>query len=275
MLPDKRLSKIIDYFDSNECFPGVDISGGVCYFLWEREHKGNTEVTSIQKGEKSVMTRPLLEEGSESFIRFNNAISILHRIQKLKEESFSNIISGNDPFGFDVRVENSYKRIHPNFKQEPFNDSVQCYFNGWQKQGVGFIGRSSVKKNVHWISDNKVFIAKAYGERGSFPYRVISKPFYGEKNSCCTETYLVIGPFSSKKKVENVISYIETRFFRFLVLLIKNTQNAMRKVYSFVPMQDFNEPWSDEKLYKKYGLAKAEIEFIESMVRPMELTNEQ
>lgn len=95
---------------------------------------------------------------------------------------------------------------------------------------------SSITKNIDWIDENKIFISKAYGERGSFPYRVISKPFLGEKNTCCAETYLVIGPFSSKRKAQNVISYIETRFFRFLVLLIKNTQNAMKKVYSFVPM---------------------------------------
>lgn len=269
MLNDKRLSKIIDYFDSNECFPGVDISGGVCYFLWQKEREGDCEITSIQKGVKSVMTRPLLEKGNDSFIRFNEAISILHKVKKFKENSFSNIISANDPFGFDVRVENSYKRIHPKFKKEPFKEGIKFYLNGWQKQGVGYIGKSSVKKNAEWVDQYKVFISKAYGERGSLPYRVISRPFFGEKNSCCTETYLVIGPFSTKIKSENVISYIETKFFRFLVLLIKNTQNAMKKVYSFVPMQDFNEHYTDLKLFKKYGLTKEEIALIESMVRPI------
>ena len=105
---------------------------------------------------------------------------------------------------------------------------------------------------------------------GDFPHPIIGKPFLGEPNSCCTETYLHIGPFKNKKISENVISYIKTKFFRFMVLLIKSTQHATAKVYQFVPMQDFNEPWSDEKLYKKYGLTQEEIDFIESMIRPME-----
>jgi site-specific DNA-methyltransferase (adenine-specific) len=275
MLNDNRLSKIVDFFDSNECFPGVDISGGICYFLWEKEYKGECEVTSIEKGIKSTMVRPLMEKGTDTFIRFNKAIDIYRKIQIFKEKSFSNIISSNDPFGFDVRVANSYKRVQPKFKKEPFNNGVRFYFNGWQKEGVAYVEKSSVSKNIEWIDEYKIFISKAYGERGSFPYRVIAKPFFGEKNTCCTETYLVIGPFLSIEIVENVMSYIETKFFRFLVLLIKNTQNAMKKVYSFVPLQDFNETWTDEKLYKKYNLTAEEIEFIESMIRPMEQTNEQ
>ena len=92
-------------------------------------------------------------------------------------------------------------------------------------------------------------------------------PFIIGKNSCCTETYLVIGPFGNKKNAENVVAYTQTKFFHFLVSLIKNTQNAMKKVYQFVPMQDFDTIWTDEKLYKKYNLTEKEISFIENMVR--------
>ena len=111
----------------------------------------------------------------------------------------------------------------------------------------------------------------AYGAGEDFPHQILNKPFYGEPNSVCTETYLVIGPYTSKIETSNVISYIRTKFFRFLVLLRKNTQHAAKNVYLFVPMQDFSEPWTDEKLYKKYGLTKDEIAFIESMIRPMEV----
>ena len=111
----------------------------------------------------------------------------------------------------------------------------------------------------------------AYGMSGNAPYQVINKPFFGDKNTCCTETYLLIGPFDNKALCVNVISYIQTKFFRFLVLLKKPTQHATSKVYDFVPMQDFNEPWTDEKLYAKYGLTADEIAFIESMIRPMDL----
>ena len=124
--------------------------------------------------------------------------------------------------------------------------------------------------NPHWIDEYKVFISKAYGERGDFPYLVTSKPFIGTPNSVSSETYLLIGPVSSHKRTENIISYIKTKFFRFLVLQKKNTQNAPKGVYEFVPIQNFDEEWSDKKLYKKYGLNEEEIEFIESMIRPME-----
>ena len=272
MLNDTRLSKIVDFFDSNECFPGVDISGGVCYFHWEKYYKGECEIISIVDGNQNKMLRPLIEKGNDVFIRFNNAISIFRKIKSKKEKKFSEIVSANDPFGFDVRVVNSYKRIQPKTVKEPFENSVILYQNGWQKEGLSYIEKPKVNKNAEAIDMHKVYISKAYGERGSFPYRVIAKPFLGKKNTCCTETYLLIGTFSSKKISENVISYIETKFFRFLVLLIKNTQNAMKKVYSFVPMQDFNEPWTDEKLYAKYGLTSEEIAFIESMIRPMDST---
>ena len=111
----------------------------------------------------------------------------------------------------------------------------------------------------------------AYGAGEDFPHQIINKPFYGEPNSCCTETYLVIGTFLTQSEAFNAITYMSTKFFRFLVLLRKNTQHASKNVYSFVPMQDFNEPWTDEKLYVKYGLTADEIAFIESMIRPMDL----
>ena len=130
--------------------------------------------------------------------------------------------------------------------------------------------KKKIRQNNHWVDKYKVYIAKAYGERGAFPYLVLGKPFVGNPSTCCTETYLVVGTFDSIAQAENLISYIKTRFFRFFVLYKKNTQNAARGVYSLVPMQDFNESWTDEKLYAKYGLTETEIAFIESMIRPME-----
>lgn len=267
MLKDPRLVRVVDFPDSAECFPGIDLSGGVSYFLWERNSPGECAVTTIMKGEASTMARPLLEEDTDTFIRYNQAIPILRKIRKLKETSFAELVSANDPFGFDVRVENSYRRVKSKVNLEKSPNAVALYYNGWRKDGVGYVEKSTIQKNCEWISKHKVYIAKAYGERGSFPYLVLSKPFLGERNSCCTETYLLVGPFANKEVAKNAISYIETRFFRFLVLLIKNTQNGMKKVYSFVPNQDFQQEWTDEKLYEKYKLTKPEIAFIEKMVR--------
>jgi site-specific DNA-methyltransferase (adenine-specific) len=183
-------------------------------------------------------------------------------------------MSANDPFGFDVREENSYRRVKPAFVKQPFDNSVAAYYFGWQTNGLSYIDFDAITKNQDLVKKHKVYISKAYGTGEVFPHQIINTPFYGNPNSCCTETYILIGPFDEKKTAENVISYIQTRFFRFLVLLIKNTQNAMKKVYSFVPTQNYTEPWTDEKLYAKYGLTEDEIAFIESMIRPMDLNGD-
>jgi site-specific DNA-methyltransferase (adenine-specific) len=104
----------------------------------------------------------------------------------------------------------------------------------------------------------------------SFPHQILGKPFYGEPDTICNQSYLVIGPFKDKNECENVISYISTKLFRFMVLQKKNAQHAMRGVYQLVPQQDFSKPWTDEELYAKYGLTQEEIDFIESMIKPME-----
>lgn len=269
MLQDKRLRIIHDFQDARDCFPGVEIKGGVNYFLWDRDNKGLCKVCT-HSGNKitSETDRSLLEEGASTFIRYNEAVPILKKVQTLREKSFSDLISANDPFGFDVRVEGSMKRVKPQFKHSYFSGSVKFYYNGWRKDGVGYIDKKYVQKNSDWLSEHKLFVAKAIGT-GDSKTDVI-RPFVPESPSCTSETYLVIGPFDSSQTLENVLSYIETKFFHFMVSLKKITQEARRGVYEFVPIQDFSKPWTDEKLYKKYGLTKKEISFIDSMIRPEE-----
>lgn len=260
MLNDTSISQITDFPNATDCFPGVDISGGVCYFLWERDYKGECLVKTFQ-GDRviSEMTRPLLEKGNNVFIRFNPAISILRKIKSHNEKSFSKLVSTQTPFGFV----STFKA----FKNEEFKGSIELH----TVKGVRFIKREQVLKNPQWIDEYKVYISKSYGERGSYPYRFLAKPFIGKKGSCCTQTYLMIGPFANEKRCASVQNYISTKFFRFCIMLRKNTQDAMRGVYSEVPIQNFDEEWNDEKLYKKYDLNQEEIEFIDSMIRPMEL----
>ena len=260
MLQDKRLRVIHDFQDARDCFPGVEIKGGVNYFLWDRDNEGPCKVcTHSGNSIISESERFLLEEGASTFIRYNEAIPILRKVKIKKENSFSEIVSANDPFGFDVRVEGTMKS---------FEGAVKFYYNGWRKEGIGYIDPKYVKKNSEWLDQNKLFVAKAIGTGDS--KSDIIKPFVPENPSCTSETYLVIGPFSSQKLMENALTYIDTKFFHFLVSLKKITQEARRGVYEFVPIQDFSEPWTDEKLYKKYGLTEEEIQFIESMIRPME-----
>lgn len=203
------------------------------------------------------MTRPLLEDGADSFIRFNQSISILRKIREKSDEEFVKIISSRKPFGLDTKPAMS------EFAKEGY-----VYTYAYPKNA--YVDNKLISMNQEWVNEHKIMISYAYGERGDFPYLVIGKPFYAPPQTCCTETYLVLGPMDSKNRCENCISYMQTKFFRFLVLQKKNTQHATQKVYQFVPLQDFSHPWTDEMLYEKYGLSEEEIAFIESMIKPME-----
>ena len=257
MLHDIRVRVIHDFFDASECFPSVEIKGGVCYFLWDRDNKGLCKVFTHEKGEiTSIADRPLLEKDTDIFIRYNKAISILHKVLSKKETSFSSIVSSRKPFGLPTNF--------VDYKTTWFDGSVKIYAN----KNQGFIDLSKIEKNKGLIKKYKLFIPKAIGSGDIRTDRL--KPIIAEPNTCCTETYVVIGPFEDLTRTKNAISYIETNFFHFLLGLKKITQDATLKVYQFVPLQDFNETWTDEKLYKKYGLTQEEIDFIESMIRPME-----
>lgn len=259
MLHDRRIRVIVDFQDSTDCFTGVNIKGGICYFLWNRDEQGKCRIIN-QNGYSicSIQERELVEKGSEVFIRYNAAISILRKVTVKEESSFVSLVSSRKPFGF----ESSFR----NYSQKSSSKRIKIYAN----KEIGYVERKLIRQNLEWVEKNKILISEAYGAGEEFPHKIINKPFISESGSCCTETYLVIGPFESKKKCENVISYIRTKFFRFLVLLRKNTQHATSVVYSFVPMQDFSKPWTDAELYKKYNLTKDEIAFIESMIKPME-----
>lgn len=269
MLNDERIRAICDYPNASDCFPGIEIKGGVSYFLWDRDNRGECAVTTISNNDVDMQIRPLLEPTCETFIRYNKSISILRKVQRKNEVPFKSLVSANDPFGYDVRVENSYYRIKPDIKETFFENSIKIYYFGWQKKGIGFIKKNSVRKNLENISKCKVFISRAYGAGEVFPHQILGVPFLAQENSVCTETYLMIGPFDNDRIAQNVITYISTKFFRFLVMLKKNTQSATPAVYQFVPIQDFSKPWTDAELYAKYNLTQEEIDFIESMIKPM------
>jgi site-specific DNA-methyltransferase (adenine-specific) len=263
MLKDNRIRQIVDYPEAIDCFPGVQIKGGVCYFLWDRENRGLCKVFTSRKGEiVSEMTRPLLEEDCETFIRYNEAISILKKVQKLKEISLKEKISVRKPFG----LETTYKG-----EPKPFDNAITLYQNG----GVGFIKQAEIKTNYEIIKFYKTLIPPLGSGSDTFPHTILGKPFVVEPNSACTETYLVASVFKNRKEAENLAQYLTTKFLRFLVLLNKPTQHATSKVYAFVPIQDFSESWTDEKLNKKYNLTEEEISFIESMIRPMDLSQNE
>ena len=264
MLNDRRIKQIHDFKDAKECFPGNPPKGGVCYFLWDKNYDGDCEVYTHHQGEIiSKSKRPLLDDISQIFIRENEAVGIVNKVRALKEESFSKLISSNDPFGFDMREANSYSRIKPDYKLKDFKNSVNFYYQGWKSSGLGFVDKKNIRKNIDWVDKYKILIPKAWGV-GDYKNDWL-KPIVIEPNSCCTETYLVVGPFDKKNSIKNIESYIQTKFFHYMTSIIKITQNTMQKAYSLVPMQDFSEKWDDQKLYEKYKLSKKEIDLIEEI----------
>jgi len=156
-------------------------------------------------------------------------------------------------------------------KQKP-ND-VALHYGRSGKRLIGWINRDAVGKSPHLIDKWKVMVPQAYGERGTRPATVLGPSFIAGSPSVCTQTYLFFY-VGSKKEANSLNSYLRTRFFRFLVSLRKITQHATRSTYTWVPQQAWDRTWTDEALYTKYNLTKADIAFIESMIRPMDAPNE-
>lgn len=259
MLSDERIRILHDFENASDCFTGVEIKGGVCYFLWDREYSGECKVITHEKDKiLSVMTRNLLEKNCDIFIRYNEAIEILRKVQNNNEVSINQKISARKPFGLPTNFKNYQTEADDKF-------SVRLFAN----KKIGYVERAQVLRNTAWVDMWKVYVPEAIGSGDIRTDKV--NPILGSPNTVCTETYLVFGPYLTKTEAKNVISYIKTKFFHFLLGLKKITQHTTQAVYEFVPMQDFSKPWTDEELYEKYGLTDEEIAFIESMIKPMEL----
>lgn len=251
--------------ETSDCFPGINIRGGVCYFLWDRDQKGDCLIYN-HKGNivTSFIERPLLEGNSTTFIRYNEAISILNKVRSFKEETMDNRVQSRLPFGIPSNFENYELK-----KTSKANITLFRSDRSKSSQKQVFIEPRYITKNIAWKDKKKVLVSKASPGGDEYPHSIISTPLYADVNTVCTETYLIVDFVNNKIEGQNLISYMTTRFFRFMMSLIKNTQNISKGVFAFVPIQDYSKSWTDEELYAKYGLTKEEIAFIESMIRPM------
>lgn len=259
MISDTRLKVIHDYPETDDCFPGLNIRGGVCYFLWDSLYHGDCTIINHIKGKMIEMKRPLKEANIPLLIRYNQSISIMKKVLKFKEVSLGKYVSTSKPFGMRSNF-SDFTSIQTEMH------SVKLYRFGEN----GYVAKKIIVKNEKLIDRYKVLVSKASSGGDEYPHSIVSQPIVSEPNSVCTETYLVIKDVDSRIEAENLVSYIKTRFFRFMMSLVKNTQNISKASYTFVPLQDFSHPWTDEMLYRKYNLSSDEIAFIESMIRPME-----
>lgn len=275
MLTNRHIKKLVDYPDSRECFPGVDVAGGVCYFLMDDSFDGDCDVISFHDvSAPSSSKRSLDEWGSDVFIRFNEANSILHKVLDLEaghgatelsdSGSFKSIVSSQKPFGLRTFFRGAAERTSAKNVR-----ILQSGGQGWASDSEITAGREMLHK---W----KVFTSKSSSEHAGQAdamgrRKVLSLTGVLEPNAAVTETYVVIGAFETEEQARNCLSYVTTKFFRFLIAIRSSSQDISRNAYSFVPLLDFTRSWSDEALCNRYGLSTAEIAFIESMIRPMEV----
>jgi len=276
MLHDDRISVLHDFYNANDCFPNVEIKGGICYFLWNKAHHNDCLVASHHNGTINQTTRPLLEDGVETFIRSDEQISILYKVRELKESQFSSWLYAGRYYGFHTKVEwddELHGRIQtadgtdfiPILSKPITGNEVKVYIHG----GECWISRTDIPKNVEAVDGYKVLLPRS-GNPGSI---IIGRPKISEPGSCSSNTYVVaICPdrMLSENEANNMLNYIKTKFFRFLVATKTTTQSMSLPAYTFIPLQDFTKSWTDEELYKKYNLTDEEIAFIESMIKPME-----
>lgn len=266
MLKDNRIKELHDFPITDDCFPGVNIRGGVCYFVWERDktEKLCNVITHIGK-ETSSIRRTLKYKDCDIFIRNGKSLSILEKINDKKEQKLSEFVSVRKPFGISTDFAQT-----DDFQNENvgLNDFVQCYGKGLK---IGFVEKKFVTNHEKWIQKWKIFTSRA-NNIGTELNDDNLNAIIGRPGEICTESYLVIGADLNldETKTKNLASYLKTKFARFCHSLAKSSQDATSKTYQFVPLQDFSHPWTDEMLYKKYNLSSDEIAFIEKMIRPME-----
>lgn len=260
MLSSGHIRGLTDFPDSGTAFPGVQIKGGICYFLWNRDNIGPCDVTRIADGIETVQKGRALGE-FDVFIRDERALGILRKVIAKNEPNILELISGDTPFGIATNFSD--------WGEQPGAGKIPLHLIDRGKRTIGFMKRDVVRKNVAALDVWKVLVPKAYGAGESFPHQILGKEIVAPPPSACTQTYLTISPFQSEEAARSFASYYRTRLFRFLVSLRKITQDALRSTYSWVPAQTWDQSWTDEVLYQKYGIDQDEVAYIESMIRPM------
>lgn len=263
MLNDHRLKIIVDFIDSKDCFPGVDINGGVCYFLIDNSYNGECLYKSNNQGKISEINRNLSE--FDIFIRFNESLSIIHKVCEKNEIKLSEPggCSPQTPYGFLSTFNGAKNKT---------NDA-DCEI--LSSRGWSYVAREKVLKSVDTIDKYKPMISKLSCEHAGNPdkngmYRVLSRMEILKPNQICNQSYLTVCAFDKEIEAQHCFNYLRTKFVRFLIQQTLIGMNISISNFRFVPTQDFSKPWTDAELYAKYNLTQEEIDFIESMIRPME-----
>ncbi len=257
MLSDKRIKYIKDYINAKECFPGVSLGGGVNYFLWDRDYEGPCEVVNSINGKENSLTRNL--DDYKIFIRNNIGIGIINKILNKSFKSIETLISTRNPFGFDTKSRG--------MKTPEYNSDVILHSSG----GKGYVSKYSVKKGKEFTNKFKIMMSARTSEHAGEPdskgtFRVLSSTQILPPGNICTDSYLMVGPFENEIETSDFLSYMHTKFFRYLLLQVVTSIALSAEKFCFIPVQK-NYLISDEELYKKYDLNQDEINDIEQVIK--------
>ena len=258
MLSDCRIAEIVEFCDPKECFPTSDISGGICYLLWDKRHVGDCLIKNILKDGKILSDMRILNE-YPVLVSNNKAIYIIRKVLKYKEKMLSDIVSSRKPFGLESNAS--------------FDKDGDIFLRS--SKGSGSIKKEKITSGFEMIDKYKVITSKVSFEHAGVPdkdgmMRVLSVAQVLPRHSACTESYLVNGSFETEVEALNMLKYLKTKFVRFLIMQMLASMNMTKGTYYFVPIQDFTKSWSDEELYKKYGISNEEIAYIDSVIKPMD-----
>lgn len=274
MLKDIHISHLVDFPNSADCFPGVDIKGGVCYFVHDENYTGPCSFKIMNEGEVVSNQKRYLNAGDAGVvIRYSEMISIVEKVRARHEQTLDSIVSSRKPYGLCADVFKKPEKYNlPKLyqrREDLVGDAITVYGLEGNKRAERYVPLDyAFPSGQETIGKWKIFIPKAYG-CGAIG-ETIPTPILGTPISACTETFIRIGAWRTEEEAQNALKYLKTKFFRFLVGVKKTTQNTSKSTYSIVPLIDLYHEWTDKELYERYELADEEINFIEAMVKEME-----
>lgn len=256
VIAEKNIRELHDYRFSKTVFPTAEVNGGICWLLRDNTYEGEASVSRYGlDGKKLSTSRRFLKEGnSDFFMRDEKSATILQKVGTLNGvPNLTSIIAATTPFG-----------IASNFKEysttRTASKGTQLYYI---KKHTYWVGREQVTKNLDLLDKWKVFLSLSYDQHSN---HIIGEPVVFAPNSACTHSYIAFGGFSTKEEADNLVTYMRTKLFRFLAAQLKITPIATRQVYRLIPLLDFSKPWTDEELYRKYGLSLQEQTHIEQII---------
>ena len=256
MLGDRHISTLVDYSNSLDVFPNVDVAGGVCYFVWKEAYNGKCKYTNYRNGKATTAYRDLNE--FQTFIRYPVASEIVKKVKEDGELTLDKVVSSRKPFGLATTA-----------KPMKTGD-ITLRYNG----GRGPYKSTEIRVGTEMIDQWKIIISRLTAEHAGQPakdgkYRVLSTMELLKQGEICSETYLVAGAFDSKEEATNYMDYLKTQFVRFLILQIAMTQQLSKASFAFVPCQDFTRKWTDKQLFERYDLSSEEVNYIQVMIKEM------